>query len=164
MLNELDKELEHRGHRFVRYADDCMIFCKSRKSAERTLKNIIPFIEGKLFLKVNRKKTEVAHISTVKYLGYSFYRYRGKCRFRVHPKSVAKMKNKIRELTDRNNGMSNAQVREEKYQQFVRGWVNYFKLADMKNLLQKQRMNGQGGESERSIGNSGRKSKRNTEC
>ena len=66
MLNELDKELERRGHRFARYADDCMIFCKSRKSAERTLKNIIPFIEGTLFLKVNRKKTEVAHISKVK--------------------------------------------------------------------------------------------------
>ena len=134
MLNELDKELERRGHRFVRYADDCMIFCKSRKSAVRTLKNIIPFIEGKLFLKVNRKKTEVAHISKVKYLGYTFYRYKGECRFRVHPKSVTKMRNKIRELTDRNNGMSNAK-REEKYQQFVRGWVNYFKLADMKNLL-----------------------------
>ena len=134
MLNELDKELERRGHRFVRYADDCMIFCKSKKSAERTLKNIIPFIEGKFFLKVNRKKTTVAHVSKVKYLGSSFYRNKGKCRFRVHPKSVAKMKNKIRELTDRNNGMSNAK-REEKYQQFVRGWVNYFKLADMKNLL-----------------------------
>ena len=134
MLNELDKELERRGHRFVRYADDCMIFCKSKKSAERTLENIIPFIEEKLFLRVNRKKTEVAHISKVKYLGYSFYRYKGKYRFRVHPKSVTKMKNKIRELTDRNNGMSNAK-REEKYQQFVRGWVNYFKLADMKGLL-----------------------------
>ena len=134
MLNELDKELERRGHRFVRYTDDCMIFCKSKKSTERTLKNIIPFIEGKLFLKVNRKKTTVAHVSKVKYLGYSFYRNKGKCRFRVHTKSVAKMKNKIRELTDRNNGMSNAK-REEKYQQFVRGWVNYFKLADMKNLL-----------------------------
>ena len=134
MLNELDKELEHRGHRFVRYADDCMIFCKSRKSAERTLENIIPFIERKLFLKVNRKKTGVAHISKVKYLGYTFYSYKGECRFRVHPKSVTKMKNKIRELTDRNNGMSNAK-REEKYQQFVRGWVNYFKLADMKKLL-----------------------------
>ncbi len=134
MLNELDKEIESRGHRFVRYADDCMIFCKSRKSAERTLKNIIPFIERKLFLKVNRKKTGVEHISKVKYLGYSFYRYKGKCRFRVHPKSVTKMKNKIRELTDRNKGMSNA-AREEKYQQYVRGWVNYFKLADMKNLL-----------------------------
>ncbi|MFT3984781.1 MAG: group II intron reverse transcriptase/maturase [Lachnospiraceae bacterium] len=134
MLNELDKELERRGHRFVRYADDCMIFCKSRKSAERTLENILPYIEGKLFLKVNRKKTEVAHISKVKYLGYSFYRYKGKCRLRVHPKSVAKMKKKIRELTDRKNGMSNAK-REEKYQQFVRGFVNYFKLADMKELL-----------------------------
>ena len=134
MLNELDKELERRGHRFVRYADDCMIFCKSRKSAERTLENILPYIEGKLFLKVNGKKTEVSHIRKVKYLGYSFYRYKGKCRFRVHPKSVTKMKNKIRDLTDRNNGMSNAK-REEKYQQFVRGWVNYFKLADMKELL-----------------------------
>ena len=134
MRNELDKEIESRGHRFVRYADDCMIFCKSRKSAERTLKNIIPFMERKLFLKVNRKKTGVEHISKVKYLGYSFYRYKGKCRFRVHPESVTKMKNKIRELTDRNKGMSNA-TREEKYQQFVRGWVNYFKLADMKNLL-----------------------------
>ena len=136
MLNELDKELERRGHRFVRYADDCMIFCKSRKSAERTLENIIPFIEGKLFLKVNRKKTEVAHISKVKYLGYTFYRFRGKCRFRVHPKSVAKMKNRIRELTDRNKGISNEE-REKKYQEYVRGWMNYFKLADMKGLLMK---------------------------
>ena len=134
MLNELDKELERRGHRFVRYADDCMIFCKSRKSAERTLENIIPFIEGKLFLKVNRKKTEVAHISKVKYLGYTFYRYKGKCRFRVHPKSVVKMKDKIRELTDRNRGISNAE-REKKFQEYVRGWVEYFRLADMKGLL-----------------------------
>lgn len=134
MLNEMDKEIERRGHRFVRYADDCMIFCKSRKSAERTLENIIPFIEEKLFLKVNRKKTEVAHISKVEYLGYTFYRYKGKCRFRVHPKSMKKMKDKIRELTDRNRGISN-KVREEKYQQYVRGWVNYYKLADMKGYL-----------------------------
>ena len=134
MLNELDKELEHRGHRFVRYADDCMIFCKSRKSAERTLENILPFIEGKLFLKVNRKKTNVAHFRNVKYLGYSFYRCKGECRFRAHPKSVSKMKNKIRELTDRNKGMSNV-IREERYQQYVRGWVQYFRLADMKSLL-----------------------------
>lgn len=134
MLNELDKELEHRGHRFVRYADDCMIFCKSKKSAERTLENIIPFIEGKLFLKVNRNKTCVEHISRVKYLGYSFYRYRGKCRFRVHPKSIVKMKDKIRELTKRSNGWGN-EYRALKLTQFIRGWVNYFGLADMKNLL-----------------------------
>ena len=135
MLNELDKELTRRGHRFVRYADDCMIFCKSKKSAERTLENIIPFIEGKLFLKVNRDKTCVANISKVKYLGYSFYRYRGKCRFRVHPKSIAKMKDKIRELTNRSNGWGN-EYRALKLTQFIRGWVNYFGMADMKSLLQ----------------------------
>ena len=135
MLNEMDKELTRRGHRFVRYADDCMIFCKSRKGAERTLNNIMPYIEGKLFLKVNRTKTCVAHISKVKYLGYSFYRYKGKCRFRVHPKSVTKMKNKIRELTDRSNGWGN-EYRALKLTQYIRGWVNYFGMADMKSLLQ----------------------------
>jgi len=136
MLNELDKELERRGHRFVRYADDCMIFCKSRKSAERILRNIVPYIEGKLFLKVNQDKTEVAHISKVKYLGYSFYRYKGKCRLRIHPKSIKKMKDKIRELTSRSNGWGN-EYRILKLTQFVRGWVNYFALADMKQLLQR---------------------------
>jgi len=134
MLNELDKEMTRRGHRFVRYADDCMIFCKSRKSAKRTLENIVPYIEGKLFLKVNREKTEVAHISKIKYLGYAFYRYRGRCRLRVHPKSITKMKNKVRELTARSNGWGN-EYRALKLTQFVRGWINYFVLADMKQLL-----------------------------
>ena len=78
MLNELDKEITRRGHRFVRYADDCMIFCKSKKSAERTLTNMIPFIEKKLFLRVNREKTCTAHVSKVKYLGYAFNKYKGK--------------------------------------------------------------------------------------
>ena len=133
ILHELDKELERRGHRFVRYADDCMIFCKSRKSAERTLRNILPYIEEKLFLKVNREKTCVAYISKVKYLGYSFYRHKG-FRFRVHPKSVEKMKKKLRELTDRSNAWSN-ENRILKLKQFIKGWVNYFKLADMKQLL-----------------------------
>lgn len=130
MLNELDKELESRGHRFVRYADDCMIFCKSRKSAERTLENIIPFIDGKLFLKVNRKKTKVAHISKVKYLGYTYYRYKGKCRFRVHQKSVEKMKNKIRELTDRNKGISN-EVRERKYRMLKALGMEHWKAKEL---------------------------------
>ncbi|MCD8501663.1 MAG: group II intron reverse transcriptase/maturase [Bacillaceae bacterium] len=136
MLNELDKELTRRGHRFVRYADDCMIFCKSKRSAQRTLTNIVPYIEGKLFLKVNQDKTEVAHISKVKYLGYTFYRYKGKCRFRVHPKSIKKMKDKIRELTSRSNGWGN-EYRALKLTQFVRGWVNYFVLADMKQLVKR---------------------------
>ena len=128
--------MERRGHRFVRYADDALIFCKSRKSAERTLEKIIPFIEGKLYLRVNREKTGVAHISKVKYLGYAFYRYKGECRFRVHPKSVEKMKRKIRELTERNNGWGN-EYRAMKLAEYVRGWVNYFSLTDMKRLLER---------------------------
>lgn len=131
MLNELDKELERRGHKFVRYADDCMIFCKSKKSAERTLRNIIPYIEQELFLKVNRDKTVVEHIDKVKYLGYSFYKYNNECRFRVHPKSINKMKGKLRELTSRSNGMGN-EIRALKLKQFIIGWVNYFSYADMK--------------------------------
>ena len=134
MLNELDKELESRGHRFVRYADDALIFCKSRKSAERTLANIIPFIEGELFLKVNRAKTTVTHVSKIKYLGYAFYRNRGKCRFRVHPKSAKKMKGRVREITQKNRGWSN-DYRRQKLAEYVRGWINYYKLADMKRLM-----------------------------
>ena len=134
MLNELDKELERRGHRFVRYADDCMVFCKSRKSAVRTLENILPYIEKKLFLKVNRSKTKVAHVSKVKYLGYGFYRYKGKCKMRVHPKSIAKMRARLKELTSRNNGWGNER-RALKLTQFIRGWINYFSLADMKQVL-----------------------------
>ncbi len=134
MLNELDKELERRGHKFVRYADDCMIFCKSRKAAERTMRNIVPYITGKLYLKVNLEKTTVAHISRVKYLGYGFYRYRGKFRLRVHPKSVTKMRKRLRELTHRGNRWSNDE-RKKKLGEYVRGWVNYFRLANMKTLM-----------------------------
>jgi hypothetical protein len=110
MLNELDKELERRGHRFVRYTDDMVILCKSKRSAERTLANIVPFIENKLFLKVNREKTKVAYISGTKFLGYSFYVVKGKGRLRVHPKSIVKMKGHIRMLTSRNNGNGYAPV------------------------------------------------------
>lgn len=135
MLNELDKELEGRGHRFVRYADDLLIFCKSRKSAERALENILPFIEKKLFLKVNREKTVVDEAKRVKFLGFSFYRSKGETRVRIHPKSTAKMRAKIKEFTSRSNGMGN-EDRAKKLRRYIIGWVNYFKLADMKNLLQ----------------------------
>jgi group II intron reverse transcriptase/maturase len=134
MLNELDMELTLRGHKFVRYADDCMIFVRSRKSAERTLSSIVSFIEKKLFLKVNMTKTSVTTYNKIKYLGYAFYLSKGKCRLRVHPKSVDRMKRRIRELTRRNHGISN-EARALKLKQFITGWVNYFKLADMKNLL-----------------------------
>ena len=134
MLNELDRELEKRGHRFVRYADDMVILCKSKRSAERTQANIIPFIENRLFLKVNREKTAVAHISKIKFLGYSFYENERGWRLRVHPKTIARMKARIKELTSRSNGWGYAR-RKESLRLFIIGWVNYFKLADMKSLL-----------------------------
>lgn len=134
LLNELDWELEKRGHKFVRYADDMLILCKSRRSAERTMESIISYIEKKLFLKVNRDKTKVAYIKDIKFLGYSFYRYKGECRLRVHPKSVEKMKARIRELTSRSNGWGNER-RKIALNQYIKGWVQYFKLADIKTLL-----------------------------
>ena len=136
MLNECDWELQKRGHRFVRYADDMMIFCRSKKAAKRTLEKILPFIEGKLFLKVNREKTKVAHVKAVKFLGYGFYIYRGEGRLRVHPKSVRKLKEKIRIVTGRSNGMG-VDERKSRLNSIVRGWMNYFKLADAKQLLQR---------------------------
>lgn len=134
MLNELDKELENRGHRFVRYADDMVIFCKSKRSAERTLRNIIPYIEEKLFLQINRGKTVVAYIREIKFLGYSFYENGKGGRLRLHPQSISKMKERIKMLTSRSNGWGDAR-RKETLKQYIIGWVNYFKLADMKNLL-----------------------------
>ncbi len=134
MLNELDKELETRGHRFVRYADDLVIFTKSKRSASRVLTSIVRFIEEKLYLKVNREKTEVAFVSRIKFLGYSFYINKDIGRLRVHPKSITKMKGQIKVLTSRSNGWGNAR-RKENLTAFIRGWVNYFKLADMKSLL-----------------------------
>ena len=136
MLNEMDKELESREHKFVRYADDLLILCRSKRSAERTMGSMIHFIEDKLFLKVNRDKSQSAHIRKVKFLGYSFHKSKGEGRLRIHRKSVAKMKAKIKELTSRSNGWGNAR-RKEALRQYITGWVNYFKLADMKNLLLK---------------------------
>ena len=131
MLNELDKELTARGHAFVRYADDCMILKASRKAAERALTSISKFIESKLFLKVNKKKSYVAYLSSdVKYLGYAFYRSQGETRFRPHAKSIAKLKDKVRAILSRSNGWS-LDYRLYRLKCLVNGWVNYFKLADM---------------------------------
>lgn len=135
MLNELDKELALRGHKFVRYSDDCMILCRSKRAAERVRESISTFIELRLHLKVNRDKTEVSYVGMVKYLGYSFYMMKGKCRLRLHPKSVAKMKGKLKELTSRSNGWWYARLKD-KLNQSIKGWMNYFKLADMRSILQ----------------------------
>ena len=107
LLNELDWELERRGHAFVRYADDFIILKRSRKAAERAMESMAAFVEGRLFLKVNREKSFVAKISDeVRYLGYAFYQKDGELRFCVHPKSVAALRDKVRMILSRSNGWS----------------------------------------------------------
>ena len=135
MLNELDRELERRGHKFVRYADDMVIFCKSKASAKQTLEHIIPFIEGKLFLKVNREKTTVAYAGKIKFLGYGFYKGRKGFGLRVHRKAQAKMRKRVKELTSRRT-VNDYEGWKQALKRFVVGWVNYFKLADMRQLLE----------------------------
>ena len=136
LLNELDRELEKRGHKFVRYADDMVILCKSRRSAERTMESIVSYIEKVLFLRVNRDKSQVATVNDIKFLGYTFYQLNGEGRLRIHPKSVSKMKTRIKQLTSRSNGWGNER-RKEVLSQYIKGWVHYFKLADMRKLLEK---------------------------
>ncbi|MGI6066230.1 MAG: group II intron maturase-specific domain-containing protein [Bacillota bacterium] len=98
------------------------------------MEHILPYIENHLQLKVNRTKTEVAYIGKIKFLGYGFYPSKNGIKFRVHAKSISKMKAKVKEITSRNNGLGYEKLKL-KLKQFITGWVNYFKLADMKNLL-----------------------------
>jgi group II intron reverse transcriptase/maturase len=130
LLNELDKELERRGHQFVRYADDGLIFCKSKRAAERVKASITQFIESKLKLRVNREKTECAYVGRLKFLGYGFYIRNGKCRLRLHQKSEAKMRRRLKSITSRSNGMGYAK-RKEALKEYLRGWTEYYNLADM---------------------------------
>lgn len=136
MLNELDKELTKRGLRFVRYADDCNIYVKSKKAAERVMKSITKFIEQALKLKVNTDKSKVDRPWRCKFLGYSFYLSKDGIKMRVHEKSIKKLKDKLKFLTGRSK-IGNIKLAYEKIKQLVVGWINYFKLADMKILLRK---------------------------
>lgn len=134
MLNELDKELERRGHPFIRYADDGLIFCGSKRAAERVSESITKFIEGRLKLKVNREKTEVAYIGRLKFLGYGFYVRNGKCRLRLHQKTEARLRRRLRSITSRSNGMGYAR-RKDTLREYLRGWTEYYNLADMGNKV-----------------------------
>lgn len=134
MLNELDKELSRRGHPYVRYADDCMIFSKSKRSAQRIKESITKFIERILHLKVNEDKTLVGSIKGMKFLGYSFYLRKGEWRLTLHPSTEAKLRSRLREITGRSNGLGYSR-RKEELKLFVRGWVAYYQLADMGSRL-----------------------------
>ena len=135
MLNELDHELTRRGHRYVRYADDMIVFCGSKASARQTLEHIIPYIEGKLFLRVNREKTVVAYAGRIKFLGYGFYKSRKGFGLRVHPVAKQKMHLRVKDLTSRRT-VNDYEQWKKRLKQYVVGWVNYFKMADMRKLLE----------------------------
>lgn len=134
MLNELDKELEKRGLRFVRYADDCLIMVHSEKAANHVMQSVTRYIENKLGLIVNTEKSKVARPRDIKYLGFGFYSEKGQWRPKPHIKSVQKFVNKIKDITSRSNAMS-IDMKITKLNQVIRGWINYFKIADMKSAM-----------------------------
>ena len=136
MLSELDKELEKRDLRFVRYADDCVIAVRSEASAKRVMYSITDWIERKLGLKVNATKTRITRPMKLKYLGFGFYKdskaKEWKCR--PHTDSVNKFKRKLKNLTIRKYSM-NFRKRIERINQVIRGWINYFSLGSMKTVM-----------------------------
>ena len=136
MLNELDKELDKRGLKYVRYADDCLIMVKSEKAANRVMESITTFITKKLGLIVNVEKSKVARPNQIKYLGFGFYRKinQNKWRPKPHIKSIQKFKLKIKQILCRSRSIS-LDERLLKLKQLIYGWVNYFRIADMKVSL-----------------------------
>ena len=136
ILNELDKELEKRELRFVRYADDCNIYVKSIRSAQRVYESIKSFIENKLYLKVNESKSKVDIVTNdIKFLGFGFYysTRHNEIRVKVHHKSVKRIKDKIRTITSRSYSID-MKYRLLKIKQIIIGWTNYYRIADMKGL------------------------------
>ena len=139
MLNELDEELKKRGLNFVRYADDCLIMVRSEKAANRVMESITTFITKKLGLKVNLEKSKIARPNQIKYLGFGFYKKINQNIWRPKPhiKSVQKFKTKLRDILVRSRSIS-LDERLLRLKQLIYGWVNYFRIADMKALLSKE--------------------------
>ena len=135
MLNQLDKELEARGLRFTRYADDCIILVGSSKAADRVMKNVSMFIENKLGLKVNMTKSKVSKPNDIKYLGFGFFKDKndGVWKAKPHAKSVEKLKLKLKKLTSRRWSIS-MDERLEKIKKAIVGWTNYYKIGYWKNI------------------------------
>jgi group II intron reverse transcriptase/maturase len=129
VLTELDRQLEERGHCFVRYADDCNIYVKSQRSAERVLRSTTGYIERRMRLKVNTEKSAAGPVGQRTFLGFSFYWRAGKPHIRIAPKSLERVKRRIRRITRRNSGCSLEMIRDE-INRYITGWVNYYALAD----------------------------------
>lgn len=135
ILDEMDKELEKRGHKFVRYADDCSIYVKSEKAAQRVMQSITRYIEKELLLKVNREKTKVSNPNQSYLLGFSFYKTKGEYQIRIAPKSIQRIKEKCKRLTKSSDPIKE-EIRLRKLDETIRGWVNYFKIAKAKSKMQ----------------------------
>lgn len=135
-LTEFDKELEKRGHKFVRYADDCNIYVKTKRAAERVMTSTTRYLEGKLKLKVNTEKSKVGSPKRLKFLGFSLWKIKGETGIRVHEKPLVKFKKRVIEITKRNRGRSIKQVLQE-LKVYTVGWINYFKVASLKSHLQR---------------------------
>ncbi|OWZ84118.1 group II intron reverse transcriptase/maturase, partial [Natranaerobius trueperi] len=133
-LNSFDRLLEKRGHKFVRYADDCIIYVKSKRAAERVMTSCTKYLEEKLKLKVNRDKSNIGSPLKLKFLGYSLYKVRGKVGIRPHQKSVKRFKDRVRQITSRKRGRSIQKILKE-LKVFTTGWLGYFSIADMKNRI-----------------------------
>ncbi len=135
LLDELDKELERRGHKFCRYADDCNIYVHSRSTGERVMKSITNFLERRLRLKVNAAKSAVARPWERKFLGYSMTPNR-EPRLKVAKESVKRLKEKLREIFRRGRGRNLGKLIEEELTPLLRGWMNYFRLAEVKGIFE----------------------------
>ena len=135
LLDELDKELERRGHQFCRYADDCNVYVQSRSAGERVLKSLTSFLEQRLRLKVNAEKSAVARPWERKFLGYSFTWQRA-ARVKVAPVSVQRLKEKLREIFRRGRGRNLNKLIAEDLTPLLRGWMNYFRLAEVKGIFE----------------------------
>ena len=133
LLDDLDKELERRGHRFVRYADDCNIYVRSRRAGDRVMRSITRFLTDKLKLKVNESKSGVARPAKRKFLGFSFTSGMQPKR-RIAPKSVLRFKKRIRELTKRNRGVSLEQMVVQ-LRRYLIGWRGYFGFCQTPSVL-----------------------------
>jgi group II intron reverse transcriptase/maturase len=130
VLNELDNELERRGHRYVRWADDFLILLKSERAAKRVMEAIEGYLERELSLPVNKDKSEVAEIKEITFLGFQIFL--GK--IRVSKRTRRKFKDKVRELTRRNNPLSTYQIIQE-LNGYLRGWVAYYRVQEFRMLF-----------------------------
>jgi RNA-directed DNA polymerase len=135
VLDELDRELERRGLRFARYADDCNVYVRSRRAGERVMESIKRFLAKRLRLKVNEQKSAVARPWERKFLGFSFTNA-GIAKRRIAPKAVERFKKRVRELTKRTRGVSKEQMAEE-LARYLRGWLGYFGKCETPSVLER---------------------------